>query len=249
MTVSFALIEDVWSQSAAFAQGKPKSKPAVPRGGGPCLPPSLRPGTSGSKSASKRGKPSDPLCDLYEHGYCGAMDDIMDAYTPGDSYASLVDDSSARAPSSSLSPSYGPAAPLHQPQDGSGGPPGANDDDGAAAYAPFDGATEFIRGRDAPEGADFNGPPAPDDGHSDEATPATRELAAPPKATPTATATSTSTSNTPNAIHTHTAATGTNASIVHIALYVVSGVILIFLLEQFIQIGMRMRGAGIGMYW
>lgn len=101
--VEFAPLEAVWSDAAHFAAAAVATPLSpVPAGGGPCLPPSMRPAASGGGSKARRDQRSlqqqPPLCDLYQQGYSGPLDDIMDAYTPGDAYATLVDASSAMAP-------------------------------------------------------------------------------------------------------------------------------------------------------
>lgn len=215
--MTFASIEDVWSDAASILETPSSSSASA--------------SAMGSSTTSKR---SDPLCDVYQHGYSSAMDDIMDTYTPGNTMSVPSTHASVKTSTATWQPNGFPLASMTASSKASDGPSPV--DYTNSQYSPFDGSTSFVRGKDAPSGASLvaSGKPKP--------TPAPASEPEPPvPLPPPVTAASSYAAEHAPARESDGGKGKRPAEAFNFAAYVVSGVMLIFIMEVFLQIGMRMR--------
>jgi hypothetical protein len=189
-------------------------------------------------SAAKKNAPKcDPLCDLYDKGYSTAFDDIMDAYSSGDMvYAGEV--SSRKKTGSGANHRHGHAR--------------------AGGDFKSDPATSDADFYDEDETTDADKPPpkahrhqsgvvhdhdrdSDSDSDSDDDAPKHKHVAKRKDPKPR--------EDVRPALRRHSVHDNSSSArdelsthaLLPIALYIVSGVLLIFMMEQFVQMGMRMR--------
>jgi hypothetical protein len=226
-----ASIDEVWADASSYA-----SRAA--------------PGTKQRAAAPKKKAPaascakSDPLCDLYEKGYSSAFDDIMDSYSAGDD---MYDRNGYTRTQAALPGTVAAAGNGREvPDDDLSGMPGYDPSsmsfgDGAAPFSVDSTQASACQQRSPPHRPPRPPrppPPAEDDNYSDNSSDSdgearrkrrTRRSDAPAVA--------------PTVVHVEQprSAKAYATDAFDVALYIASGLILIFMMETFVQMGARMR--------
>jgi hypothetical protein len=263
--VAFASLEEVWNDAASYARPPSSSSASgkpISRGGGPCgsrksggggggannrwrgteaeaarsggLP---RPVDTGCRSAAavssqrrsgSRRAGSSPLCELYSNGFSSTIDDIMDTYTPLSDYYDKMPYSRTQAPlphTSGPCPSRQPEAPAPFPGDDGVEGYRDDDDDDEDSSASDDEAVvaSSTRGKGGSSRQQSSAPPE-EARRQDKAAPPPRE-------------------GLREGLTDGGEGGIASPAVVDLALYVVSGVLLIFLMEQLVQLGTRLRPA------
>ena len=223
-----ASIDEVWADASSYA-----SRAA--------------PGTKQRAAAPKKKVPaascakSDPLCDLYEKGYSSAFDDIMDSYSAGDD---MYDRNGYTRTQAALPGTMAAAGKGREVQDDDlSGMPGYDPSsmsfgDGAAPFSVDSTQTSACQ-RSPPHRPPRPPPPAEDDNYSDSSSDGEAATARLKRRTRR----SDTPAVAPTVVHVEQprSAKAYAADAFDVALYIASGLILIFMMETFVQMGARMR--------